>query len=722
MQSELRPFKIRQVVILWVLILALTSGWRQQAGTQVTLRDARFQGLTRIAVSANAPLTGITAAQINISRPDGKAVPPDKITSVTVSGNILTVGIAADQFERIGSAGTTISTKAFGPFRAASAVKIQKPGEPAENGHIIGCSPWTDEGWSTSWTDPAHFDPVTGQKGLYRFTDLTPNRDDAGRSVDWANGNVAVPAHRNKTMLVLFVEFPDRRAADAEAPYAAIPPYLEFLQGAVEWYRLSSYGQLRFSLSSPQRERDLGWILMGRKAAEYPWNGRTHAMFAYVREACQLAYDKWGIRADDYDMLLIMPARGRAGLSNGPSNINRDPTDSEQPNTNHPVYVDRENVPHFAGTAITAGNDLFRWGYRWLIHESGHAFGLPDLYMYTPTVNKVRVGSFFYCGGWDMMGNIAGHSTDFLAWHKWKLRWIRDDQVDVVSQSASHPTTHFISPVETAGGSKMVVVRTGLSTAYVAEFRTRLGVNALDGRGRYSGVLIYRIDASRWEARETNPTAQIISREFYHSPAVGGAKNLTGVWRPVDNTIAGYDSPGCLWQPGDSFSDPAAGITIRIEEITGHDAANPGASPYTADDVAAITVTKTTDALLRKSVVLSNARMIDRTRLAFDTNVEMQHRIPDANAGNRGNYTYVREESVLRPDSVVISRRGGAVVPGARITGITAHPAGVEVALAPGTFADIKDAAGATVATRRFFHFGAGAAVPIRAPDHPAAR
>jgi hypothetical protein len=30
---------------------------------------------------------------------------------------------------------------------------------------------------------------------------------------------------------VLFVEFPDRRAADAGAPYTAIPPYLEFLRG-----------------------------------------------------------------------------------------------------------------------------------------------------------------------------------------------------------------------------------------------------------------------------------------------------------------------------------------------------------------------------------------------------------------------------------------------------------------------------------------------------------
>jgi len=58
---------------------------------------------------------------------------------------------------------------------------------------------------------------------------------------------------------------------------------------------------------------------------------------------------------------------------------------------------------------------------------------------------------------------------------------------------------HSITPVETGGGTKMVVIRTGLTTAYVVEFRTKLGIQALDNRGRYQGALLYRIDTAQWQ-------------------------------------------------------------------------------------------------------------------------------------------------------------------------------------------------------------------------------
>jgi M6 family metalloprotease-like protein len=696
-------------------LTALLSGiaWSPQAATEVTLSDATFRGLTTIVATTNVPLTGIEAAHIVITRPDGSRVPQAKITEILASQKALSIVIDADQFSRITSQGTTIATTAFGSFRASQPVIVRKSGEPSVNGHIIGSSRWTDEGWSTSTTDPDFHDPVTGGTGLYRFVDLTPDTDPKGGTVAWNNGHITSPAYKAVNMLVLFVEFPDRRAADAPAPYTSIPPYMEFLQGSVNWYATSSYGQLRFSLSSPQRDRDLGWIMMSKNAGEYPWGGRTHEMFAYIREACQSAYDHWDVKPDDYDMLLIMPAGGKSGLRNGPSNINMDPGDGEQPNVKHAAYFDRDKQPHYIGTALTAGNDLFRWGYRWLIHEAGHAFGFPDLYMYRPTVNGVRVGSFFYCGGWDMMGNIAGHSTDYLAWHKWKLRWIRDDQVDVVSQSSLVPNRHFITPVETPGGTKMVVVRTGLSTAYVVEFRTRLGVNALDSRGKYSGVLLYRIDASQWEARESNPTAQIISRQFFNDPAVAGPKNLTGVWRPIDNSLDGYDSSNCLWQPGDEFSDPATGVTISVDGITNHDAKDPDNSPYTANDVAAVSVTKTRDTELVRNVSLSHATLQNLTVLAFDTNVELQQRIPIAGTGGGTPFIYVREDSLLLPDHLVIIKGNGSVVPAARITRITVHPTRVEVTLEKGVFGDATEVTGATVATRAYYWFTAGAAVGI---------
>ena len=280
-------------------------------------------------------------------------------------------------------------------------------------------------------------------------------------------------------------------------------------------------------------------------------------MFAYIREACQKAYDKWGIKADEYDLLVVMPAMGKAGLRNGPANINHDPTDSRtaerEPGRlittrtkSRTMSIRRSRPATTCSVGDTGGPSTNR--------DTRSAFR--TFTCTAPEIGTTKVGIFFYCGGWDMMGNIAGHSTDFLAWHKWKLRWIRDDQVDVVSQSHPEPTRHFVTPVETPGGTKMVVVPTSLSTAYVAEFRTKLGVNALDARAKYTGVLIYRIDAAISGARGSNHTGQIISKKYYNSSAVGGPKDLTGLWRPVDNRLDGYDSPDCCWQPGDVFSDP----------------------------------------------------------------------------------------------------------------------------------------------------------------------
>ena len=700
-------------VFLCLCMLLSATVCRQQPSIDVTLSDARFNGLTRIVVTTNVPLTGLDTAHVAITRPDGMEIPPSKITGITISDNILSVVINADQFARITSQGTTIATKAFGQFRSSPAIKVQSTGEPAINGHIIGTSTGLDEGWNTIRTDLDFIDPVTGEKGLNRFSEVTPDRDDNNNSIDWDNGRINTPVHRDSTMLMLLVEFPDRRAADADAPYNELSPYLEFMQGAVEWFARSSYGQFHFSWACPQVDKQLGWIMMSKNASDYQWGGSTVAMFNYIREACQQAYNTWDIKADAYDLLLIMPARGKSGLRNGPANINHNPNDGKEPNTNRVAYVDRDNKPHYIDTAITAGNDLFRWGYRWAVHESGHTFGIPDIYTYDPIVRDIKVGAFFYCGGWDMMGYIAGHSTDFLAWHKWKLRWIRDDQVDVVSQSSPNPTTHFLTPVETPGGSKMVVIRTGLSTAYVAEFRTRLGVNFLDDRGKYSGVLIYRIDATKSGARGTDHTGQIISKKYYDSPAVGGSRNLTGLWRPIDNSLDGYDSPDCCWQPGDVFFDPASGVTISVNEITHYDSSDPSNSPYTADDVATITVNKTKDADLFKSVVLSNAQLKNLTDLTFDTNIEMQQRIPNANARKGGNYTYIREDSLLYPESLVITKADGSIIPAKKIIKIVVNPTNVQVTLAKGTFARAAEATNVTVATKAYYNFGPGAAVQV---------
>ncbi|CAM5263171.1 hypothetical protein STANM309S_03148 [Streptomyces tanashiensis] len=59
-------------------------------------------------------------------------------------------------------------------------------------------------------------------------------------------------------------------------------------------------------------------------------------------------------------------------------------------------------------------------GYRVLPHENGHVFGLPDLY------TSDGGGTV---GHWDIMSEDWGANNDLLAWHKWKLGWLDNDQV-----------------------------------------------------------------------------------------------------------------------------------------------------------------------------------------------------------------------------------------------------------------------------------------------------
>ena len=692
-------------VLVW-LTLCLPPAAQAQA--KVALSEAQFQSLTRIVVQSSVPLDGIGVQDVRLRRPDGSAVAAGDILAIAADGRTLTIDLRARVFARVGSQGATVATRAFGRHAGSAPVRIARAGEPAANGHLLGSSGWTDEGWNTVISDPSFVDEATGQHGLHRFSDTTPDRDARGRPLAWHDGAVQAPAHRAKTMLVLFIDFPDRKAANASPAFRGFERYLDLLRPAAAWFDMASYGQFQLSFAAPQNSGKLDWLTMSKNAKDYKWSGameETGDMFAYCHEAVQLAYDHYGIRADAYDLLLLVPAHGTSGLINGPANIN-DQYMGQAELPSRTVLVERGGKAHTIDTFVTAGNDMYYWGYRWLIHETGHTFGLPDLYMYQPKIKGVDVNRFFYTGGWDIMGDISGQSNDFLAWHKWKLHWVRDDQVDVVSRATTQPGVHVLSPVETPGGSKMVVVRTGLSSAYVAEFRTALGVNGLNGQAGRSGVLIYRLDTGPEENAE-RPLMQVISRRYYGSPEVGGAGNLTGIWRPVDKNMEGMEQ-GATWQPGDVFTDPATGVTIQVDRI-GRAASDGQAAPesrsYTEDDVAWVRVSKQGDAPLARQLAIEAPVLSDLTQLRFRVNVDSQT--------VKENW-FVRQRTRISAADIRLQRADGQLVSASRIDSVKQEDGQVLVTLKPATFRDASEAAGLQLAILPYFNVAGVANTPVR--------
>ncbi|MEU9126169.1 M6 family metalloprotease domain-containing protein [Streptomyces sp. NPDC048506] len=368
-----------------------------------------------------------------------------------------------------------------GPLLApsATATAAVQPASPAPAGGcaLPGRTGWTDEGHTT---DRVQFQRSTG-------------------------------THR---VLTLFVDFPDAPAADSTDAYAA------HLAPAADWMRTASHGRSRLALSPLKR-----WIRMPADSTSYGFaRGLTfEAHEKYVRDAITAA-DPYA-DFSRYDMVYIVPTKAAAAISFSPTYL----YDPSTPG----VTADGTRVKW----AVTFGQDMWRWGHKVADHETGHTFGLPDLYSFTGATHQ-------FVGGWDVMGNIAGPAPQYLGWHSWKLGWTRDDQVACLP--APGRRTVRLTPVERPGGTKIAVLRTSGTTAYVAESRRAEGN---DRAACSTGVLVYKVDSA---ARTGEGPVRIINANPSTTPPAG----CTAL------DMAAH-------APGQSFTDPTTGA--RIDVLAGGD-------------------------------------------------------------------------------------------------------------------------------------------------------
>jgi M6 family metalloprotease-like protein len=270
--------------------------------------------------------------------------------------------------------------------------------------------------------------------------------------------------------VMLFVDFPNARASQAPAGWRRTDPYSEWLAPAAGWLRTASYGKVRVSITPVPT-----WYRMSRRDFAYGVDrGITfdeHVKF--MAEAVALADDD--VDFSQYDIVYVVAPKNATGISNSPGFI--DASDER-------IVADGVAVTHGA----TFGQNIWEWGlfgYRVLAHETGHLFGLPDLYAFDSG------GTHRHVGGWDLMGTLSGSAPDLFAWGKWKLGWISDAQVACVVE----PGTQRIRliAIERGDGMKLVVVPTGPTAAYVIESRRAIGN---DANACSTGVLIYRVDST----------------------------------------------------------------------------------------------------------------------------------------------------------------------------------------------------------------------------------
>ncbi len=115
-----------------------------------------------------------------------------------------------------------------------------------------------------------------------------------------------------------------------------------------------------------------------------------------------------------------------------------------------------------------------------LAHELGHVLGLPDLY-----ATAGNGAESVYAGSWDPMSQPLGQNL--LAWHAWSLGWLGASNVACVFGGTREAR---LTPLETQGGLKALLLPQGEQSVIVIEARTKTG---LDSNLCAEGVLVYTV-------------------------------------------------------------------------------------------------------------------------------------------------------------------------------------------------------------------------------------
>ncbi|MCQ4084831.1 M6 family metalloprotease domain-containing protein [Streptomyces sp. RB6PN25] len=322
----------------------------------------------------------------------------------------------------------------------------------------------------------------------------------------------------SKTIRVgmLYVDFPDAVGT------GNLADYYNQLSPAANWMWNASYGHTWLNIRAPLNQ----WLHMPSNSTSYGWPGTPPyaSQQQYVLDATTAAAIA-GVDLSQYDMFYIVPTKNATAINNSPTYIW---------NSGNPGVVVNGTTVKWA---VTFGQDIWGpWGYHIADHETGHTFGLPDLYSFTGDTHQ-------YVGGWDIMGNIGGPGNQYFGWQSWKLGWTNDSEVSCMTTPGTSLRTP-LNPVEYApvsGRWRIVVLKTGSTSAYVVESR-RSALN--DPSLCSTGVLIYKVD---WSVTTGNGPIQVVANPNAAAP-------------PSGCSALDMDT----WQPGQTFTDSSTNVTISV--------------------------------------------------------------------------------------------------------------------------------------------------------------
>src|SRR5690242_3678305 len=367
---------------------------------------------------------------------------------------------------------------------------------------------------------------TAGSIALARSTALGPCMITGPMGVQMGEGIPTQPGYARSTGIVraltLMVDF-----SDAPGPGSALDRLAEFFPQTQNWFRTSSYGRLDYRPETPIHH----WLRMPKPFKAYGIERGAPFDPGYrdlVQDIVATADPEVDFRSYDLLNVLVTP-------NAGPSALDTVLSVTFAGNSDAPVAdgVPISNASFVYSRQDDGSGSYARTGYRVLPHENGHTFGLPDLY------TQEGGGAV---GHWDIMSEDWGADNDLLGWHKWKLGWLDPSQVSCASSGTSEYT---LTPLEKAGGPKLVFVPVDSRTVYAVEVRVRAGNDEAVCR---PGVLVYRVD-SRVD------TGMGPVKVFDARRDSGGCTRSPNVQAELS------DAP---FTPGETFKDPKRHIRISV--------------------------------------------------------------------------------------------------------------------------------------------------------------
>ncbi|MFG2307683.1 M6 family metalloprotease domain-containing protein [Streptomyces sp. NPDC048566] len=370
---------------------------------------------------------------------------------------------------------------------------------------------------------------TAGSAPLARTTALGSCAISGPAGVQMGEGIPTVPGYARSTgtirALTLMVDF-----SDAPGKGSALDRYAEFFPQTQEWFRTGSYGRLDYRPDAPIRH----WLRMPKSFKQYgiergaPFDPGYREL---VQDIVAAADPEVDFRSYDILNVLVTP-------NAGPSALDTVLSVTFAGNAEAPVAdgVPVSNASFVYSRQDDGSGSYADTGYRVLPHENGHTFGLPDLY------TQEGGGAV---GHWDIMSEDWGADNDLLGWHKWKLGWLDDSQVHCAATSGT--TEYTLTPLESWGGAKLVVIPLGPKSTYVLELRTNGGN---DSAVCSPGILVYKVDT---DVDTGNGPVKVYDA---HRDS-GGCTRSPNVHAELS------DAP---FSPGETFKDPRAGITVQIAD------------------------------------------------------------------------------------------------------------------------------------------------------------